>query len=271
MQRVLDSRVARASLASLLAVGVAVPLATPAQANTAGNVIFGEFEIDGNFYEGFANTTTATGPDGPPVDWGSSDIYPDEVDVVEDPLGGADPSIYDQGSKEDDLASWNDTSSAGPPSKGDVGNVYVHDRLVADDQYVFLAFERATDNGTVTYYLELNQQPNTTNALGTPIPDRLLGDIRLTIENQGSGNFQVIRVETWDGDSWVDAGAGPTDVIEAINDSTINVPGGTRAQDEFGEFGFNLTELDLELGAHRPVSPRSTCVRSRATTKATRS
>jgi uncharacterized surface anchored protein len=232
----------------MLVVGLTVPWTAPALANTSGNQIVGGFEIDGNFYEGFDNNTTATGPDGDPVDWGSDDIYPDDVDLVQDPFLVDDPSIYDQGSKEEDPDDWKDAASAQPPNKGDVGNVYVYDRLVGNDQYVFLAFERATDNGTVTYYLELNQLPNTENDHRTPIPDRTAGDIRLTIENQGSGNFQVIKVEEWNGSTWVDAGVQPGDVVEAINDSTINVPGGTRLEDEFGEFGFNLTALGLELG-----------------------
>ncbi|RIQ14360.1 MSCRAMM family protein, partial [Jiangella rhizosphaerae] len=214
-------------------------------ANENGNVVAGGFEIDGNFYEGFDNDTTETGPAGDPVDWGSGDIFPADVDVVDDPLFEDDPSIYDQGSQEERPDEWQDAGSAQPPNKGDIGDVFVHDRVVDGEQWVFLAFERATDNGTVTYYLELDQLPNATNGNGVPVPDRSVDDLRLTIENRGAGAFEVIRVDRWDGRRWRDADA---DVeAAAFNDSAIELPGGTRQAEEFGEFGFNLSALGLDL------------------------
>ncbi|MGH8826847.1 MAG: hypothetical protein ACRDVZ_04425, partial [Jiangellaceae bacterium] len=152
MRSVWRSKITRGSLALALGASLAIPIATPAQANTNGNTLYANFEIDGNFYEGFNNTTTDTGPDGDPVDWGSDDIYPDLVDVVEDPLGGVDPTIYDQGSKEDDLQSWADAGSAAAPGKSDVGAMYIHDRIFEGDQYLLFGFERPSDSGSTAWY-----------------------------------------------------------------------------------------------------------------------
>ncbi|PZF81387.1 hypothetical protein C1I92_21310 [Jiangella anatolica] len=227
----------------MLVAGSMTAAGTGALANESGNELVGGFEIDGNFYEGFDNTTTATGPDGDPIDWGSDDIYPADVDVVEDIIGGEDPSIYDQGSKENDPDSWDDASSAGAPSKGDLGNVYVHDRTFEGDQYVFVGFERSTDRGTTAWALELNQLPNVLNANGTPVPDRTDGDLRITLVNHGDGTFEVRDVERWADGAWESTGT-EDDVVAAVNDSTINLPGGrTRAAEQFVEFGFNLSDL----------------------------
>jgi uncharacterized surface anchored protein len=243
--KLVRNRGARVSVIGMLVVGLTVPWTAPALANADGEV-FGGFEVDGNFYEGFDNNTTATDPDGDPVDWGSDDIYPDEVDVVEDPLGGTDTSVFDTGSKEEDPSSWNDDGSASAPGKGDIGDIYVYDRVFEDDQFVFLGFERGTDNGTVTWYVELNQNPNAFNAHETEVPDRTVDDLRIVISNHGNDKFVVEQVNRWDGDEWVDTGADDSFKVR-INDSQIFYPDGELGEEQFAELGFNLTDL-LGLG-----------------------
>ncbi|WP_162605512.1 MSCRAMM family protein [Jiangella ureilytica] len=228
----------------LLVAGSAGAAGTSAVANSSGNHLVGGFEIDGNFYEGFANGTTATGPGGDPVDWGSADIYPDGVDVVGDPLGSTDETVFDRGSKENDLASWNDDGSAAAPGKGDLGRVYVTDRVAGGDQYLFVGFERGTDNGTVRWYVELNQRPNTVNDEDTAIPDRTIGDLRVTLFNLGSRPIRVDALERWRGDGWVSAGA-TSAVTVLANDSDVSTSSDESplATEQFVELAFDVTDL----------------------------
>lgn len=230
-----------------------VPLnALPAGANASDNTTFGGFEMDGNFYEGFANTTTATGPTGDPVDWGSTDIKT-QVDVVPDPLAASDPTVYANGSKEDDLSSWADEASAQAPGKGDIGNLYVYDRLYSGDQYLFLAFERESSSGTVTYWLELNQKPNTTNVNNAVVPNRTLGDIRIAITQDGNGSFKISSVKKWNGSSFQDVTLPAGSFELRVNDSTVSIgdlPKWTnvsRPAKYFVEASFNLSKLGVDL------------------------
>ena len=231
------------------------PLVAPASANGSGNVLFGGFEIDGNFYVGTDNTTIATS--GTNLDWGSASIK-SQVGVVQDPFGVAnDPTIYDTGSKENNLASWADTSSAQPPGKGDIGNLYTYSHLVGGDQYLYLAFVRDTSSGSVTYAIELNQKSNTTNANGATIPDRTTGDLRITVSQNGSGVFQVASVEQWSStDASFHAVSLPAGSYAlAVNDSTISIGNPTPAKwtpstvgvQQFLEVGFNLSALGVDL------------------------
>lgn len=224
---------------------LSMTLTTTALANETGNELVGGFEIDGNYYEGFDNDSTADDPGDPQgTDWGAPEVEA-EYDHVVDRLGGPDETVYDGGSKEDDLESWNDDSSAAPPGDADINNVYVHDLIEPDtgDQYAFVAWDRATDTGTVQWFLELNQQPNTTNDNDTSVPDRTDGDVRISFINHGNGDFTVETVETWDAatEGWESI---VTPLLRgATNDSTISVPDGMRTEQLFNEFGFNLTEL----------------------------
>lgn len=241
MRSVWRSKITRGSLALALGASLAIPVALPAQANDTGNTLLADFEIDGNFYEGFDNGTTATGPDGVPVDWGSDDIFPDLVDVVEDPLGGVDPTVYDSGAKEDDLESWEDAGSAAAPGKSDVGDMYIHDRFAEGEQWLFFGFERPSDSGSTAWYIELNQLPNTTNAIGTTVPNRSVDDVRIYLVNQGNGEFVVERIDRWVGASWVNVGIVP--ITLAVNDSPITTPTGELGLEQFGEFGFSLADV----------------------------
>jgi uncharacterized surface anchored protein len=232
----------RLLVAWMAVVGIVLALPVPASSNSSGNVLVGGFEIDGNYFEGFNNTTTATGPDGDPVDWGSAEIQGD-VDHFVDLVGEPDETVFDSGSKENDLSSWADSGSASSSSNADINNVWIHDRVVGGDTYAFFAWSRAGDQGSVQWYLELNQLPDTTNGNGVSVPDRSENDVRISLVNQGNGNFVVDEVETWDADteSWVAANL--SSIKGTTNDSTINIPGGSLTKELFNEFGFNLSEL----------------------------
>ncbi|WP_229791209.1 SpaA isopeptide-forming pilin-related protein, partial [Zhihengliuella salsuginis] len=129
--------------------------------------------------------------------------WPSDIDMATDPIGNADPTIYDQGSKENDPSSWDYSASASSPGSGDVGDTWVAaDFDDGGDAWLWLAFERVTANGQIGYFLELNQQPSTVNANGADIPVRTVGDIRL-IFPANNDVFSTPEIQTWDGSGWV--------------------------------------------------------------------
>lgn len=235
-------RVARASLASAVVTGLAVPWVAPALANDDG-VLVGRFEIDGNYYEGLGNASTADDAIDPlGIDWGSVE---DDYDHIVDPLQPGDETVFSGGTSENDpVAEWSDDSSAQLGGSADINNVYLYDEIFptpGGDQFVYLAWDRETDQGTVGWFVELNQLPNEPNANGTSVPQRSAGDIRVVLVNQGGGPLEIDSIDQWDGDSWEDAPA--AEIVGDSNDSTINVPDGQLTTELFNEFGFNLTDI----------------------------
>ncbi|WP_157987708.1 MSCRAMM family protein [Jiangella endophytica] len=220
-----------------------------AWANESGNELVGGFEIDGNVYEGFGNATTATGPAGDPVDWGSADIFPAQVDVIHDPLGGTDETVFDRGSKENDLSTWNDDGSAAAPGKGDIGDAYLYDRVHEGDEFLYVGWERGSDNGTVRWYVELNQLPDTVNGEDTVVPGRSVGDLRLSLFNLGSRPLELEAVQRWNGSAWVATGD-VDDFALAVNDSAITTPSAESplGREQFVEIAFDLTALLGDTG-----------------------
>uniref|UniRef100_UPI0015E09B43 prealbumin-like fold domain-containing protein n=1 Tax=Zhihengliuella halotolerans TaxID=370736 RepID=UPI0015E09B43 len=128
--------------------------------------------------------------------------WPADIDMATDPIGNADTTVYDQGSKESEPAGWNYSGSAGAPASGDVGNTWVAADYVGDDAWLWLAFERVTANGQIGYFLELNQLPSTTNANGADIPVRSVGDLRLVFP-ANNDVFSTPQIQTWNGSAWV--------------------------------------------------------------------
>ncbi|MCO1339087.1 hypothetical protein BJH93_09325 [Kocuria polaris] len=132
--------------------------------------------------------------------------WPSDIQMSTDPFGNADTTVYSTGAKENDLSSWQNNESAGAPAKGDIGDTWVAQEFVGDDAWMWTAFERASADGSSGYYLELNQLAPTTNGHGTVVPDRSVGDLRLTFPTQGSGAFQnPATIERWNGSGWVAA------------------------------------------------------------------
>ncbi|WP_229791202.1 prealbumin-like fold domain-containing protein, partial [Zhihengliuella salsuginis] len=157
--------------------------------------------------------------------------WPSDIDMATDPIGNADPTIYDQGSKENNPSSWNFDSSASSPGAGDVGDTWVAAEYVEDDAWLWLAFERTTANGQIGYFLELNQLPPTVNGNGATVPVRTAGDLRL-IFPANNDSFSTPQIQTWTGSAW----------------ATSSLPAGSWAhvvsQDgTLVEFKFNLSAI----------------------------
>jgi len=153
----------------------------------AGSPVAG-FEIDGNLCLNGAGTK----------DWATVGGQPVRDDTFDD------IHQFDQGASE---ASWpwsaNQTvlNSGSGSSKTDIGNVYAYTQTVGGHVYAYLGFERETNEGSVSYHVELNQKPNV--APDSPVTVRTVGDLRLTIQQDGNNPPQLVGAHTWNGTKWV--------------------------------------------------------------------
>ena len=161
---------------------------------------------------------------------------------IQDPVGNADSSTFSN--SESDYPNFQAGSTGTPSGKSDIGNVYVRSyRAPNDDLIAALAWDRAGDTGTGRYYVELNQKPN--QGL---VPDRTVGDRRVTIGINGSDTLECQRIERWSGSAWASS-ATCTAIPVVVNTGTINdffsspndSPAGKLGQNTFVEMGVNLT------------------------------
>ena len=190
-------------LTSLVLVLFWVPgmLGTPAYANTTGNQTLGNFEIDGNLYDGTANTSTSSTPVGGADDWVNLQSGP----TLSDPVGTADTTTF-SGSKECDTNGDCETNgwkkgTGLASNKDDVGKIFVGSRTVPDnngDLWGYFGFERVDNNGTTFFDFELNQKPNTTNANGVSRPVRTAGDVLIVAAQHGNNDFTISgTIQRW--------------------------------------------------------------------------
>ncbi|MBG6085375.1 prealbumin-like fold domain-containing protein [Zhihengliuella flava] len=158
--------------------------------------------------------------------------WPADIDQATDPIGNADTTVYSQGSKENDPSSWQYNGSAGAPDSGDVGDTWVAAEYDSSgDAWLWLAFERTTANGQIGYFLELNQAPATTNSNGATVPQRTVGDLRITFPANGS-NFSTPQIQEWNGSTWVSKSLPAGSWDQAISQGSTLV-----------EFKFNLSAI----------------------------
>ncbi|SDL08536.1 hypothetical protein SAMN04488242_0110 [Tessaracoccus oleiagri] len=129
-------------------------------------------------------------------------FWPYDYETIVDGLNSAgnDASVFAQGSKENNLGSWV-LAAPSPTGAGDVINGYVGAAYEGGDPILYVGFDRLTANGSVGYFLELNQEPNTTNGNGAPIPNRTEGDLRFVFPALND-KFSVPTVQVWTGSGW---------------------------------------------------------------------
>jgi uncharacterized repeat protein (TIGR01451 family) len=223
---------------------VAVPAYFATSAGASTGTLFGGFEIDGTIVNG--DLTPVSG-----LDWDSGVVGTQPIRT--DPIGGADTSVF-TGSKEDAPLGWRLKANA--PGKDDIGAVYEFDRTdpVTGHQFLYFAFERASNVGTVNFVVELNQNANIINSHGVSVPDRATGDIRFNVtQNGNAATLAAHGVDQFDGTKYVALASPPADFASAVNTAPIpaltpadpvgaanggNIPAG-----QFAEFGFDLTLL----------------------------
>lgn len=224
-------------LALLVTAGLALFWVAVAPVNMASAAVVGGFEIDGD------QTTESF------IDWRT--VPAAELDVVRDEVGNLDhDTIFDSGDQEDQgPAAW-DVGTTPPSGKSDIGNVLVYDRRDAGgDTWAYFAWDRDKGTGTGRYYIELNQLDNSK----TLIPNRSIGDVRITIGINGSDILACQRVETWDGDVWSGAQNCASVVEIAVNtvpisdyfDSPNADSNGVLDTNKFVEAAINLSDFGL--------------------------
>jgi fimbrial isopeptide formation D2 family protein/uncharacterized repeat protein (TIGR01451 family) len=219
MVRSLTKRGMPKPFAILIAVLMAlyfVPLgALPANAATTG------FEIDGNQ----VNDGSEDWKDLPtPVDGVATDLA-DSADkthrvlttFLDNTVGGQDSTYAGANNKENagsQWPNWSFTDTGNVAGKSDYGRLaaysYVSKVGGVDHVFLNLAFDRGSNKGgtaTDNYYFELNQfqqaDPNNIN------PKRTTGDIRITINDQGSSVFDPPVVQMWTATSATTGSWGP--------------------------------------------------------------
>ncbi|MEV5071036.1 DUF11 domain-containing protein [Microbacterium sp. LMI12-1-1.1] len=195
----------------------------------AGSPVAG-FEIDGNM---------CLDGDGS-LDWATVGGQPVRMD------GFDDSTAFTQGAKESNWP-WSAAQIGGTASSGktDIGNVYAYTQTVAGHVYAYLGFERQVNTGSVSYHVELNQAAN---AFG-PVPTRTVGDLRLTIEQNGNNTIALVGADVWDGDSWNPLGT-LAGFVGQVNQGPINRISGTDELETgtFAEAAIDLTTLFGEDG-----------------------
>ena len=218
-----------APLRILVALAIAFATLPFVAAGTAEAAVPTSIVIDGN-------------QDGVTDDWEGLSGPGSGFTPIHDPVGNADTTTFHN--SESDYPNFQAGSAGTPSGKSDIGNVYVRSyRAPNDDLIAALAWDRAGDTGTGRYYVELNQKPD--QGL---VPDRTVGDRRVTIGINGSDTLECQRIERWSGTAWANAtdcssipvvvNTGTvTDYFNSPNDS----PAGKLGQNTFIEMGVNLT------------------------------
>ena len=212
-----------ASLAALTAAALAVS----AGAILAGSTFEGN---DGNLIAGAGNK-----------DWSNAPNLSAGQDL---PSGGGDNS-FGQGTSENDI---NVTVVDGsiPNSKADLARFAVAGETIGVNSFLYLAWTRENDSGSVNYDFEINKvaQPNLTT-LGPKILNRTEGDLNISYSFQGNSLVPVLSVRIWDGEEWGDpqslTGCSEGASNAATVSDTLRTPAVDRTAGRFGEAAVNLT------------------------------
>jgi len=167
--------------------------------------------------------------------------------VGQDLATGTGDNSFGQGSKEDNL---NVTVGGGsiPNSKADLGRFAVASEIIGGSTYMYLAWTRENQSGTVNFDFELNQaaQPDLTT-FGAKVLNRTAGDLLINYAFSGGGNAPILSKYHWGGSSWISDGTIASGCSEgATNSQTIseNLGGLTsvsRPAQQFGEAAINMT------------------------------
>jgi hypothetical protein len=168
------------------------------------------------------------------------------LSVGQDLPSGQQDNSFGQGTKENSV---NVTVVNGsiPNSKADLARFAAAGEVINGDTYMYLAWSRENQSGTVNFDFELNKlaQPDLT----TPGPKRLnrsVNDALINYAFQGGSNAPTLTRYHWDGTVWVSDGVISSTCSEgATNSSTVlenlgGLPGVNRPAQQFGEAAINL-------------------------------
>jgi hypothetical protein len=210
----------------------AVVFVTASGANLSGSTFEGN---DGNLVVNTAGNT----------DWVNA---PNRVVGIDLPSGNNDNS-FGQGAKEDDV---NTTVVSGsiPNAKADLARFAVATEFVNGSNYLYLAWTRENQSGTVNYDFEINKltQPDLTTP-GAKVLNRSVGDILINYAFAGGSNTPTLTKATWNGTQWANFGVIGSSFSEgATNSGTVSDilgPPVDRPAQQFGEAAINMQGAGL--------------------------
>lgn len=169
---------------------------------------------------------------------------------VDLPTGTQDNS-FGQGTKEDNV---NVTVVNGsiPNSKADLARFAVAGETVGTDNFLYLAWSRENQSGTVNFDFEINRaaQPDLTTP-GAKTLNRTTGDLLINYAFAGGSNTPTLTVRTWGSNNkWGNAASlsgcseGLTNGVQ-VSENLGGNPAIDRPAQQFGEAAINLTDCGI--------------------------
>jgi hypothetical protein len=202
-------------------------------------------------------------------DWDNAPNLHVGVDLA----SGQTDNSFGQGTQENDVNVTVVTGSI-PNSKADLARFAVASEFTGGSNFLYLAWSRENQAGTVNYDFEINQK--TQPDLTTPGPKTLVrteGDLLINYAFQGGSNTPTLTLRKWTaGGVWGPAASLTGSSEGATNSVTVSdtlaAPAVDRPAQQFGEAAINLTAAG--------VFPSGTCeafgsafVKSRSSTSFT--
>jgi hypothetical protein len=214
----------------MLAIVAGLVFVIGAGANLPGSTFEGN---DGNLVVDTAGNT----------DWDNAPNLSVGVDLAS---GGGDNS-FGQGAKENNV-NIDVVDGSIPNSKADLARFAVAGETIGGESFLYLAWTREDQSGTVNFDFELNAvaQPDLTTQ-GPKVLNRTVDDVLINYSFLGGAQNPTLTLYHWDGSEWVlDGPISSTCSEGAINTTTVaDTLGGNQSVDrppaQFGEAAINLT------------------------------
>jgi hypothetical protein len=168
------------------------------------------------------------------------------LSVGQDLASGTQDNSFGQGTKED-LTNVTVVTGSIPNSKADLARFAVAGETVGSDSYLYLAWSRENQSGTVNFDFEINAsaQPDLTTA-GPKVLNRTVNDLLINYAFQGGSNTPALTLRKWTGSAW-GAPSSLSGCSEGLTNAapvSENLGGLTavnRPAQQFGEAAINLT------------------------------
>jgi hypothetical protein len=215
-----------------------VPLALAA---TAIFVVGASANLSGSTFEGNDGNLVVNGGAGA-HDWDNAP----NLSAGQDITNKQQDNSFGNGTKEDETAVSVVTGSI-PNSKANLARFAVAGEVVGTQQYLYLAWSREDQSGTVNFDFEINAaaQPDLTTA-GAKTLNRTNGDLLINYSFQGGSNTPTLTLRTWQGSAWSSESTISSNCSEgATNSAQVSenlggFPAVNRPAQQFGEAAINL-------------------------------